>query len=57
MLCDYYITCFLSVKEGNRMEYRERRRLQAQETRRAILAAAVQLSRQGRFDKMTIRDI
>lgn len=39
------------------MEYRERRRLQAQETRRAILAAAVQLSRQGRFDKMTIRDI
>ena len=37
--------------------YQLRRRFQAQETRRAILAAAAQLSRQGRFDKMTIRDI
>lgn len=37
--------------------YQQRRRLQAQETRRAILEAAALLSRQGRFDKMTIRDI
>lgn len=39
------------------MDYQQRRQLQAQETRRAILAAAAQLSRQGRFDKMTVRDV
>ncbi len=37
--------------------YQQRRRFQAQETRRAILAAAAQLSRQGGFEKMTIRDV
>lgn len=39
------------------MDYQQRRQLHAQETRRAILAAAAQLSRQGRFDKMTVRDV
>ena len=39
------------------MDYQQRRQLQAQDTRRAILAAAAQLSRQGRFDKMTVRDV
>ena len=39
------------------MEYRERRQYQAQKTRRAILEAAARLSRQGRFDKMTVRDV
>lgn len=39
------------------MDYQQRRRSQAQETRRAILEAAAQLSRQGGFDKMTIRDV
>lgn len=37
--------------------YQRRRQLQSQETRRAILEAAARLSRQGRFDKMTIREI
>lgn len=39
------------------MDYQERRQVQAQETRRAILEAAAHLSRQGQFNKMTIRDI
>lgn len=39
------------------MDYQQRRQLQAQDTRRAILAAAAQLSRQGRFGKMTVRDV
>lgn len=39
------------------MDYQQRRRLQAQNTRRAILEAAARLSRQGRFDKMTVRDV
>lgn len=39
------------------MDYQQRRQCQAQETRRAILAAAARLSRQGRFDKMTVRDV
>lgn len=39
------------------MDYQQRRQCQAQETRRAILAAATQLSRQGRFDKMTVREV
>ncbi len=39
------------------MNYQQRRRLQAGETRKAILEAAAHLSRQGGFDKMTIRDI
>jgi AcrR family transcriptional regulator len=39
------------------VDYQQRRQLQAQDTRRAILAAAAQLSRQGRFDKMTVRDV
>lgn len=37
--------------------YQQRRQLQAQETRRAILEAAAQLSRQGGFERMTIRDV
>lgn len=39
------------------MEYRQRRQLQAEETRKAILDAAARLSRQGGFGKMTIREI
>lgn len=39
------------------MDYQQRRRLQAEETRTAILDAAAQLSRQGGFGKMTIREI
>lgn len=39
------------------MEYQQRRRLQSEDTRRAILEAAARLSRQGRFDKMTVRDV
>lgn len=39
------------------MKYQERRRLQAEETRREILDAAARLTRQEGFDKVTIRDI
>ena len=39
------------------MNYQQRRHLQAEETRKAILETAARLSRQGGFDKMTIRDI
>lgn len=39
------------------MDYQQRRQLQAQDTRRAIMEAAARLSRQGRFDKMTVRDV
>lgn len=39
------------------MEYQRRRQLQADQTRRAILASAAQLSRQGSFENMTVRDI
>ena len=39
------------------MNYQERRRLQAEETRRAILDAAARLTRKEGFDKVTIRDI
>ena len=50
---------FSAVKEGLALEenYQQRRRLQAEETRRAILEAAARLARQGRFDKMTVRDV
>ena len=39
------------------MDYQARRQVQAQHTRRAILEAAVTLSRQRGFAKITIRDI
>lgn len=39
------------------MDYQQRRQLQAEETRKAILEAAVRLSRQVGFEKMTIRDV
>ncbi len=39
------------------MDYRQRRQLQAEETRKSILETAARLSRQGGFDRMTIRDI
>ena len=39
------------------MEYSERRKLQSQATRKAILDAAVELAGQMGFQRMTIRDI
>ena len=38
-------------------EYTERRRLQAHETEQAILRAAMELSREQTFDKVSVRDI
>lgn len=42
---------------ADRADYHRRRQLQAQSTRSAIIKAAATLSRQGGFQKMTIRDI
>lgn len=39
------------------MDYHERRRLQAQQTQQAILEAAMVLSRENSFDKVSVRDI
>ncbi|MEA4955873.1 MAG: helix-turn-helix domain-containing protein [Pseudoflavonifractor sp.] len=39
------------------MDYQERRRRQAEDTRRAILDSAARLTRKEGFDKVTIRDI
>ena len=38
-------------------DYQARRRIQAEKTRRAILDAAARLTREGGFDRLTIRDI
>lgn len=39
------------------MDYAERRRLQAKQTEEAILRAAMELTREKRFDKVSVRDI
>lgn len=39
------------------MDYAERRKLQAKQTEEAILRAAMELTREKRFDKVSVRDI
>ena len=39
------------------MDYRERRKAQAQQTEQAILQAAMELSHEDSFDHVSIRDI
>ena len=39
------------------MDYRQRRKEQAQQTEQAILQAAMELARENSFDKVSVRDI
>lgn len=60
MLCYYYtgLTPVMSRERGrNGLEYRQRRTEQARQTEQAILQAALELSREKSFDKVSVREI